>query len=246
MAERLSGAIIAAGRGERLRPASGAIPKPLVELNGEPLLMRQIRELREAGASPIHAIVNSETHRLMLERRLALAGDVDLTVRDTTSSMESLLTLGERIRPGRFVLTTVDAVLTTHEMARFVTNATKIATTPESGLDGALGVVKWRGDSRPLFARVAADGVIAALGDRHAPMVTAGVYWFTSAIFDYAAEARARGLDALRRFLALLIEKSMKFAALELEQVIDVDEEADLAAARAMLAREAQALTRSR
>jgi choline kinase len=239
MAERLSGAIIAAGRGERLRPASGPIPKPLVELNGEPLLLRQIRQLSAAGAAIVHVIVNSETDRLMRERNLQLPASVDLLVRDTTNSMESLLALGERIDAGRFVLATVDTVLPKREIERFVTNATKIAGSPGTRLDGVLAVVKWRGDSRPLFAHLAHDGVISSLGDSAAPTVTAGLYCLPSAIFAHAAEARSRGLDAMRRFLGLLIDKGMRFAALELEHVIDVDEEADLTAARAMLAHEA-------
>src|SRR5271170_3700980 len=57
----LSGAILAAGRGERLRDASGGIPKPLVELGGEALLVRQSRALAALGVSPVHAIINSET-----------------------------------------------------------------------------------------------------------------------------------------------------------------------------------------
>ncbi|MDX1569378.1 MAG: nucleotidyltransferase family protein [Xanthomonadales bacterium] len=41
--------ILAAGRGERLRPLTDRTPKPLVEVGGEPLLGRHIRRLRAAG-----------------------------------------------------------------------------------------------------------------------------------------------------------------------------------------------------
>ena len=68
MVTDLSGAIIAAGRGERLRAASGGIPKPLVELGGEALLVRQARALAALGARPVHAIVNSETAAMIRDR----------------------------------------------------------------------------------------------------------------------------------------------------------------------------------
>ncbi len=240
MAVKLSGAILAAGRGERLRPISGAVPKPLIDINGEPLLLRQVRTIRQVGANPIHVIVNSETNRLINEQGLELPDDVDLLVRDTPNSMESLLALGERIASGRFVLSMVDAALPNQEILTFVIQATKITSSTESRLDGVLGVVRWRGDANPLFAQIAGNGVITALGEPQSPMVTAGIYLFSTAIFGHAAEARRRGLDAMRRFLAMLVEKSMRFGALEVEGAIDVDDPADLRAARDMLARESE------
>jgi NDP-sugar pyrophosphorylase family protein len=239
MAERLSGAILAAGCGTRLRSVSGAVPKPLVEVGGQALLLRQIDVLSKSGASPIHAIINAETHRLMHQQGLLPPGRVDLQVCDTANSMESLLRLGKHIGPGFFVLTTVDAVLYVSDMQTFVTNATKLVTNPQSRLDGVLGVVKWRGDADPLFAQIAQpEGVITALEKRQSPMVTAGVYLFSTAIFVHADEARARGLDAMRRFLAMLLEKGWRFGALEVPRAIDVDDAADLRAAHEMLARE--------
>jgi NDP-sugar pyrophosphorylase family protein len=239
MAGRLSGAILAAGSGQRLRPASGTVPKPLVELQGQPLLFRQFDLLIKLGTSPIYVIINSETHRLMQQRGLRPPDGVELLVEDTANSMESLLRLGEHIIPGYFLLMTVDAVMHAADLHSFVTNATKITANPQLRLDGALGVVRWRGDSNPLFAQITDDGIIAELGERQAAMVTAGVYLFSTAIFDHAAEARARGLDAMRRFLRMLLEKEARFAALEVPLAIDVDDPTELWAAREMLAREA-------
>jgi choline kinase len=245
----LSGAIIAAGRGERLRNAVHGVPKPLVEIDGETLLVRQARAIASVGASPVHVVVNSETAGMLHDRGIARDGEheqargsehdrssthnrgfalppeVKLYVRDTPNSMESLLMLGEHIAPGRFLMTTVDAILSRSELARFAKHAIELT---------ALGVVRWRGDKRPLFAKVA-DGVILALGDGEAPQVTAGLYLFSTRIFELAEEARAAGLDAMRQYLALLIRRGMRFAAIDLNDVIDVDEAADLDAARALV-----------
>ncbi|MBI3646673.1 MAG: NTP transferase domain-containing protein [Acidobacteriales bacterium] len=42
-------AILAGGRGTRLRPLTETLPKSLVELNGEPFIAHQLRLLRESG-----------------------------------------------------------------------------------------------------------------------------------------------------------------------------------------------------
>ncbi len=41
--------ILAAGRGERLRPLTDRVPKPLLEVGGTPLILRVIEQLRAAG-----------------------------------------------------------------------------------------------------------------------------------------------------------------------------------------------------
>jgi NDP-sugar pyrophosphorylase family protein len=235
MTDRLSGAIIAAGRGERLRAASGGLPKPLVELGGQTLLMRQVEALIRLGASPIHVIVNSETAALINQRRIRLPDLVGLTVADTPNSMESLLTLGEKIAPGQFILSTVDAILTGEELASFASRARDAIAL--RSLDGALGVVRWRGDQRPLFVEVADDGMITRFADQSGTLVTAGVYVFSTNIFAQASAARGLRLDALRRFLGMLTENGLRFAAIELTGVVDLDEAADLDLARALIAR---------
>lgn len=45
--------ILAAGRGERLRPLTDCIPKALVEVGGESLLERHLRNLRNGGISTV-------------------------------------------------------------------------------------------------------------------------------------------------------------------------------------------------
>jgi NDP-sugar pyrophosphorylase family protein len=236
MDERLSGAIIAAGKGERLRTTTGGLPKPLVRITDETLLERQVRLLAATGAAPINVIVNSETARLMAEAKLKLPSRIDIMVRDTPNSMESLLALGERIPRGRFLMTTVDAVMAVSEFQRFVKEALRRMDLVSS--DGVLGVAAWRGDKHPLFAEVAGDGALRHLGAEEGRLVTAGVYLLSTRVFAFSAEARSLGLDALRRYLGFLLEKGMKLAAIELTDVVDVDDGDDLRAARALACRD--------
>jgi choline kinase len=229
----LQGAIIAAGRGERLRSNGEDIPKPLVHIGGETLLARQARAMMRIGAREVLAIVNSETAEVLRRDRIELPDHLRLMVRDTANSMESLLGLGEILAPGNFLLATVDAIVADAEFAKFIAQACALITKDQiGGFDGILGVVKWRGDKKPLFAKIAADHRILALGEDEAAMVTAGVYLLPTSIFAFAAEARRAQFSALRRFLGMLIDNGIRLGAVELADVIDVDEAADLAAAR--------------
>jgi N-acetyl-alpha-D-muramate 1-phosphate uridylyltransferase len=45
--------LLAAGRGERLRPLTDATPKPLLEVGGEPLVAHQLRWLARAGLTEV-------------------------------------------------------------------------------------------------------------------------------------------------------------------------------------------------
>jgi len=231
MVAEFQGAMIAAGRGERLRASSGVeLPKPLVQVGGVSLLARQAGAMVSSGAREVLAVVNSET--ASLARGIIFPRELKLIVRDTESSMESLLVLGESLQAGHFLLATVDAIVPDHEFHRFVTQA-RAANVPR---DGALAVTKWRGDRKPLFTEVTDAGLITALGQRETSLVTAGLYWLPTSIFRWSATARERKLGAFRSFLQMLLEEQTRLGAIEVEGAIDVDEAADLEAARRMLA----------
>lgn len=51
--------ILAAGRGERMRPLTDTTPKPLLEVAGKPLIVWQIERLRAAG---VHDLVINHAH----------------------------------------------------------------------------------------------------------------------------------------------------------------------------------------
>jgi NDP-sugar pyrophosphorylase family protein len=236
MVSGFTGAILAAGRGERLRPASGALPKPLVSIFGETLLARQARCMLEVGAKRVLAIINSETAAKIEQCGMWMPAELQLLVRDTPNSLESLLALSEHLPAGRFALATVDAAIEQDEFASFITRAMEL--TASSGvyhLDGALGLVRWRGDKHPLFVELAPDGLIRRFGVHRAELVTAGVYVFSTSIFRYAARARSEGLDAMRRYLAMLAEAGTRLAGIVLRQAVDIDEVDDLEAARQLL-----------
>ena len=71
--------ILAAGRGERMRPLSDATPKPLLEAGGKPLIVWQIEALARAGFRDIVVNVSHLADRIV-PRRWATA-PISITLR---------------------------------------------------------------------------------------------------------------------------------------------------------------------
>lgn len=60
--------LLAAGRGERMRPLTDACPKPLLEVGGKPLIVWHLERLRRAGFSSV--VINHAWLGHMFERAL--------------------------------------------------------------------------------------------------------------------------------------------------------------------------------
>ena len=71
--------ILAAGRGERLRPLTDSIPKPLLEIAGEPLIIHQIRWLTAAGITEI--VINLHHLGEQIEQALGTGDQLGVTIR---------------------------------------------------------------------------------------------------------------------------------------------------------------------
>ncbi len=57
--------ILAAGRGERMRPLTDSLPKPLLEVRGKPLIVRHIERLSNGGFNDIVVNVAHLGHMIM-------------------------------------------------------------------------------------------------------------------------------------------------------------------------------------
>jgi MurNAc alpha-1-phosphate uridylyltransferase len=71
--------ILAAGRGERMRPLSDAVPKPLLEAGGKPLIVWQIEALARAGYRDL--VVNVSHHADQFVARIGEGDGLGVRVR---------------------------------------------------------------------------------------------------------------------------------------------------------------------
>jgi NDP-sugar pyrophosphorylase family protein len=86
----LSGGIIAAGEGRRLRRDGWTVPKPLVPVAGVPLIVSVIRNFAAAGIPSLAIIVNEQEGDCVTAVRARFPHlDVEFIVKTTASSFES-------------------------------------------------------------------------------------------------------------------------------------------------------------
>jgi len=84
--------ILAAGRGERMRPLTDHIPKPLLEVGGKPLIVHQIERLRAAGI--VQLVINVAWHGALIESALGDGSSMDVEISYSRESGGALETAG--------------------------------------------------------------------------------------------------------------------------------------------------------
>ena len=229
----LSGGIIAAGEGTRLRQAGWMVPKPMVPVAGVPLIESTIRNFIAAGITRLSIIVNEqETECAEWVRARFPTLDLRLIVKTTASSLESFREVTREAGSGRMLVSTVDAWCRPPDFAGFVDaarrrplEATVLAVTP---------LVE---DEKPLGTVLDADGRVLSLGGAAPTLVTAGMYLVSERARRLEPPAR---LGRLREHLQWLLEMGEPMYGEVIETVVDVDRAEDVALAEALASRAAK------
>jgi len=225
--------IIAAGKGDRLALGGVPTPKPLIPVGGRPLIARIIEAGAKLKVDSIACIVNDLTPAVASFLRSApWPVPLEIVVKTTPSSMESLFCLAPLLSDAPFLLFTVDVILGQQTVEDFLQNARTLTDSK-----GVLALTRFVDDEKPLWAAVNSSNRIIALGDaaRGSQFVTAGFYYFAPDIFAEIASARRKKLGALRQFLGHLIDEDYLIYGIPVPKTIDVDYPEDIAKAEAYL-----------
>ena len=219
-------AIIAAGEGSRLANEGVTKPKPLVELNGVPIIERLIRIFARNGATSINIIVNEQQPETVKFLNTIDAGcPINIVVKSTPSSMHSMHALSHLLRDEKFCLTTVDTLFKEEEFAQYIKNL------EECDSDGIMAVTDYIDDEKPLYVAANDDMQITAFcdmpnADTH--FISGGIYGLSPKALDILDRCMADGVHRMRNFQRRLVESSMKLTAFPMGKIIDIDHAEDI------------------
>lgn len=147
--------ILAAGQGSRFVKEGETRPKPMVEINGRPMIERLISVLMSCGGEHIYVATNSSMTTLNEELR-HLRDDLGwpVTFRPIVSdnSFYSLQCACEGVE-GRFVAMTCDAIFPTGEFRDYIS---AVEAMPDN--TAVMGLTEFVDDESPLYAKLAGDG----------------------------------------------------------------------------------------
>lgn len=235
-------AIIAAGEGSRLRQEGVSLPKPLVQIAGQPMLGRLIALFSSMGAESISVICNELYPEVVdylagVRKRLPM---VRYVVRTTSSSMHSLDVLSEMIPEGRFCLTTVDTVFLPEQFRQFIASAETA-----DRADGYFAVTPFVDDEKPLWVGVdASDGQeITGFYDHEKDLpkamlryVSGGIYCLDSrSAFPVLKECLKQGQSRMRNFQRALLKAGLRIDAHVFPKIMDIDHVEDIVKAEKWL-----------
>ena len=228
-------AIIAAGEGSRLAQEGVAKPKPLVELQEEPMIGRLINIMLRCNAESISIIVNERMTevREYLES-LELPVPLNLVVKSTPSSMHSLWHLSRVIPQGKFCLTTVDTIFREEDFRGYIE-----AFEADDKHDGMWAVTPFVDDEKPLWVDVDDQMEITAFRDKPwdgARYVSGGVYAMTDGAFEVLDRCIEQGVSRMRNFQRALVDAGLHLQAYSIDKIVDVDHAGDIATAEEFLA----------
>lgn len=227
-------AIIAAGEGSRLAQEGVALPKPLVRLQGEPMIGRLIHIMLRCNAESISIIVNEHMTQVReyLEG-LKLPVPLNLVVKTTPSSMHSLWHLSRVIPKGKFCLTTVDTIFREPDFKGYID-----AFETDTQHDGMWAVTPFVDDEKPLWVAVDDAMNITAFNDKQTDgerYVSGGVYAMTDKAFAVLDECIGQGVSRMRNFQRALVAAGHSLQAYSIDKIVDVDHAGDIATAQAFL-----------
>jgi N-acetyl-alpha-D-muramate 1-phosphate uridylyltransferase len=193
--------ILAAGRGERLRPLTDVTPKPLLEAGGKPIIVWQIEALARAGFREIVINVSHLAHRFIdalgdgTALGVTLVWSVEIEALETAGGIATALPL---LPPGPVLIVSGD-IYTSYDYATL--RGRGAAMTRDGHAARVHLVMVANPDYHPRGDFALADGRIAAEGSPRYTYANIGVY--DTALFrELPRGTKLKLLPYLQRWIA--------------------------------------------
>lgn len=230
--------IIAAGDGNRIKEEGSLLPKPLVPIEGRPMILRLIEIMEESGANSVSIILNSDMPEVLQYVRDIVPSrkcELKLISKKTPSSMHSFYELMNVMKPqDKFVITTVDTIFKSEDFKKYV----EFFRNSPKEIDGVMGVTSYIDDEKPLYVKTGEHDTITAFEDtatEGVKFVSAGIYGLRQSAIPVLQNCINTGVNRMRNFQRNLVEAGLDLKAYNLGKVLDVDHLADIEKANRFL-----------
>ncbi len=232
-------AILAAGEGSRLKEINSF--KPIVKINGTPLLELTLRNINRHDFKMISIIFNEAQREMDLALLPSLKKEgINYFFKSTPSSMHSLYEVSQRleIKTGEhFFVSMVDSIVPIADIHNFQQFCQTIPSD-----ESALLVTSYIEDEKPLTLRINAQGNVT---DFQCPvsegvLITSGVYYFSYKVLPLLNDMIKQGHTKMRNFLTELVKSNHMIKVFQVKKTLDIDRPEDIESAEAFLLEQVQ------
>lgn len=230
--------ILAAGEGSRLACEGEKLPKPLVRIDGLPMIERLVRIFENCGAESVSVVVNGfmpEVEAFLRDMKMKPGVELEVKVKTTPSSMHTFHELSSMLRgKGRFIATTVDTIFHEEDFRRYV----EAFGNAPAEIDGMMAVTDYIDDEKPLYVDVDGEGDILAFRDAPwsgARFVSGGIYGLDSRAIDILDDCMEQGVSRMRNYQRALVGAGLSLKAFPMGKIIDVDHVGDIRKAEELI-----------
>ncbi|MDE6811514.1 MAG: NTP transferase domain-containing protein [Muribaculaceae bacterium] len=237
-------AIIAAGEGSRLAQEGVMLPKPLVDIDGHPMIGRLLDIFARCGADRIVVCVNefmTEVRDFLENYTFTSVKSSDipeliLKVKTTPSSMHTMAEIADSMQGhGRWIATTVDTIFHEEDFIRYVRAWEKAPAVT----DVMMAVTDFVDDEKPLWVITDPDDMrIEGFVDErpeNARYISGGIYGLSDSAIGVLRRCMQEGVSRMRNYQRRLVSGGLDVRAFPMGKIIDVDHAADIAVANRFL-----------
>ena len=236
---KVVGLIPAAGKGERLRPLTDTIPKPLIKIRGKPLIQYAIEHLQSMGITEIVVALHYKKKEI---KEFLDSHDFDVSLSYCYS--DKLLGLAYTVCSARDF---ISGTFVTHLADNIFTRNCKYALEEHIKGNAEATLLIERGDPEGRYETVRLDGnkvmdIMEKANISYGYRGT-GIYIFEPQIFEYCAEIKEgeRGelelQDAVKR---MILDKKEVFGVLLMGIRVEITTPKDIKRGEAILIKEAR------
>lgn len=227
-------AIIAAGNSSRLMDEGVSTPKPLLLIDGIPMIKRLIDAFLSCGASSLTVIINEQMSAVKeFMAQLKLSIPLNIVVKNTSGSLISMDEVCRYIKGDKFCVATVDSVFIPSEFDKYIQDFKN-----DNHCDGSMAVTTFIDDEAPLYVEVDDDMNVTDYSNDFRDdfkYVSGGIYCLTRKALLVLEDCIKDGIISTRLYQKHLAHSGLRLKAYPFKKIVDVDHVTDIKVAEDLI-----------